>query len=785
VTRAIVVLFAAALAAPCGAAVVELALAPGAAPGALHGSPAMSWSLGSTGLPGAAGLAGPTLAPALRALELKGWTPESFSAQPPALQAVAGAEAARSVRAEAATDVPRLLAAAAAADPAAPEFPVLAAQLAQLAGPLSDHVPEEARADVRAAADAALAKLAGDERAALLAAVARMSRILVEGSRPEPTPVEAAVAALPNPPARLMTPGVARLRAAGDAARLSAPAPAASGPAFRAKVAWLSARFALRAAIARHIYRPLLDAGRAVLTHVGALYRKYLTGRDPDKHAWRWSVVEGLYEEGDFRGSFGHPVYDGQPEIMSGLIFAEKRLAALSAQRHSLRGVEISPMLGVSGMSFPQLSAQSHLSLLYIHLRLAKELGVRTLENTGEGGPGLLLALLEGDAKKAERFIISWDEAHGQFAPGSWSEAKVAQFVETLMKKRDALFADFTPEDLRRAQIVAQFGSGLNGIRRDDAEGRVDFDKLRRVADSPYVAMIQYKLKQAAKRGAKVDARKIDDVVAAWRELPRGGHFKSPEVIPEMESAAAVAALIKATRAVTSKPVSLKFGVGDARDLYEFLRFLRDADALPDHLQLDGRGDDFSPGSGNAPPGANTSLPAREAVVVVDAVLKKLGVRERVFVDSTGDLLLPAEAVEALALGADGVCAARGWMGIGLGCAMVRACANGSCPYGIAARSNSFVGLSLDPESVGPRGFAAAASWYRTFVQTLAEAGLDDWRAARGALGLGTGSTTVRVKEGPRTVPLDRRFSPDYVADLLRGVLTRDEVDRLVFGRRQ
>ena len=44
--------------------------------------------------------------------------------------------------------------------------------------------------------------------------------------------------------------------------------------------------------------------------------------------------------------------------------------------------------------------------------------------------------------------------------------------------------------------------------------------------------------------------------------------------------------------------------VAEDEELVEALDVARIGDAV--HIQLDGRGDDFYPGSGNAPPGANT-----------------------------------------------------------------------------------------------------------------------------------------------------------------------------------
>lgn len=769
------------LALPLSAAPVRLPARAGP-PGALHATPRHSWGgaldPALRALPSRRG--GSPLAPVLRALELRGVTPESYALMAPAARASAARLAAATVAAEAEREAPRLERALAdpAADPASPEFELAAAQLSWLAGPLAGYLPPEQRARLAAAAESARARL-GEARAARLArSIEESARLLGRPGELEATPVERAAAALPNPPAGLMTPGVARLRAAAPVVELPAPP---SSPLFRARVAAAKGRTAAVRSFARGVYIPVRDRLRVVTAWFGEFWRKNISGQPQSRHDWRWSTLEKLHRKGDFRGSFGHAVYDGDFEIMSDLVFPLQAREVMAARTLRLGQATISPTLGVSGMSYPQLSAGAHLSLLYIHLKLAKEKGLRQLYNAGEGGPALLLGLLERDSEGLKDWIRAWNVANGQYAAGGSRDAAVAAQIEQLMAERDKLFAEFTDEDLSKAQIVAQYGSDFNGARGPG--GSVDFDKLRRVAANPAVAMIQFKLKQAAKRGAQVDAGKIDYIVGAMREIPRRLRVKSPELAPDLTDAHSIAALVRATRLVTDKPVSLKFGVGSAATLLEDLRVLRDADALPDHIQIDGRGDDFSPGSGNAPPDANTSLPAREAIIVADALLRKLGVREQVLLEAGGDVMQPKDAVGALALGADLVSAARGWMGMGLGCGKVRACAEGSCPFGIASRSGTMVGLALDPSKIGPKGYAAAANWHKVYAQTLAEAGLWDWRRAYRQLGLATGSERVRVKDGPRTLPLDRFYDPAYVADLMRGALDRREVERHVFGR--
>jgi glutamate synthase domain-containing protein 2 len=564
------------------------------------------------------------------------------------------------------------------------------------------------------------------------------------------------------------------------------------------KLMMARAEMGTRRTFARKIYRPTLEAGRTLMEHLGSIARKYVLAREPDHFNQRWMALEHLHKSGHFAGAFGHAVYAGTPEVMSKLVANRREIQNLEDQIKSvgrdlilpdgthvpIKKAEISLALGVSGMSFPQLSAGSILALLYSHVKMAKE-GVRYLLNTGEGGPLFHLALLEGDEEALRREVVAWGIKTGEIKEGSGEHARVEAFIKNLMRDRNALFADLSPDDVGKAQIVAQFGTALNGIRGHD--NNIDFGKLKKIGENRHVAMVEYKLKQAAKRGSKVDVSKMDHVSAAMREVSPKEPFKSPIVHPEMESYEDIATLVIATKLATKKPVSLKFAVGDVENIYEFLEYLARVDALPDHIQLDGAGGSLSPGSGNAPPtgsAGNTSLGSREALMSVDAILKHLGVRDEVHLAVAGEVMMPTDAVEAMALGADGIMGARTWMAMGLGCAKVGACNTGACPYGIASKSGSVFAESLDPKKIGPKAFEAAMDWKNHLVISMTETGAMDWRSFRNTHGLHARHTTIRIRDGETQLPIAQYYGPEKAQHLLGEVLTPEEIDRAIYKYR-
>lgn len=551
--------------------------------------------------------------------------------------------------------------------------------------------------------------------------------------------------------------------------------------------------------VARNLYRSVLDFVKIhFLDEGGEFIRKYFIGKELDFNNLRWSVIERLFADGKFHSSFGHIIHPGMILILSNVIatrlFIQKPneqirligrdLVLPSGQVMPIHKAKMSPMVNISGMSFPQLSARSILSLLYSNIEHARN-GNYFFFNTGEGGPGFHLALLHGDKEWLKREVIYWAIQTGQLKPGRLGQHQVEVFLDELWKEREELFSEFSEQDLKRAQIVAQFGTALNGIRDD--EHRINFSKLKEIGDDPHVAMVQYKLKQAAKRGSKLDVKKLDDLTARLREVKKGKTFKSPAISLEMDSFEDIAILVIATKYVTRKPVSLKFGMGNVRNAYDLMEYLKNVGAMPDHIQIDGSGKAFTPGSGNAPKMGTmgtTSMGANEGLIAMDAILKKLGVRDDVFLSVSGDVLLPVEGVEKLALGADGIDAARLWMGQGLGCAKARKCADGNCPWGIASKNGSVFELGLDPNHIGPKAYAASKAWQEALIQNLTETGSMDWRTFRKTHGLHADENGLHIyTKDQKHVPLQNFYDLDYMYSLLQSIMTKEEVQDFIYDQ--
>src|SRR5690625_7021741 len=87
----------------------------------------------------------------------------------------------------------------------------------------------------------------------------------------------------------------------------------------------------------------------------------------------------------------------------------------------------------------------------------------------------------------------------------------------------------------------------------------------------------------------------------------------------------------------------------------------------------------------------SVGLPTFAALPLVDDLLKKYGIRERTHIIASGKLLTPDKIAMALALGADMINIARGFM-LSVGCIMAQVCHTNNCPVGVA---------TTDPKQIG------------------------------------------------------------------------------------
>jgi glutamate synthase domain-containing protein 2 len=158
--------------------------------------------------------------------------------------------------------------------------------------------------------------------------------------------------------------------------------------------------------------------------------------------------------------------------------------------------------------------------------------------------------------------------------------------------------------------------------------------------------------------------------------------------------------MIARVRRVTGKPVGFKAVVG-RQDFYDSLFTKineRGIASAPDFITIDSA----DGGTGAAPQSLMDymGLPLKESLPFVVDKLIEYKLRNRIKVICSGKLVTPSNAAWALAMGADFITSARGFM-FSLGCIQALQCNKNTCPTGIATQDPRFQkGLNPADKSV-------------------------------------------------------------------------------------
>jgi len=246
-------------------------------------------------------------------------------------------------------------------------------------------------------------------------------------------------------------------------------------------------------------------------------------------------------------------------------------------------------------------------------------------------------------------------------------------------------FPKEVPKDI--PNMIFQMSSGLYGVRDDNGK----FDELRYQKVMKFCRMTEIKIAQGAKQtGGKLAGAKVTADIAYYRGVPEGENIFSPNRFPFADSTAHLLEFVERLQKLSNKPVGFKIVISDANAVEEMVREIAArksaGKSTPDFISVDsGEG-----GSATAPLELMESvgLTTNNALYVLDTLLKKYEIRDSVKIIASGKILTPDDAIITLAMGADAVGIARGFMMSG-GCIRARMCSGfGShvCPVGMATQ---------------------------------------------------------------------------------------------------
>ncbi|CAN8142138.1 Glutamate synthase large subunit-like protein YerD [uncultured Thiomicrorhabdus sp.] len=249
--------------------------------------------------------------------------------------------------------------------------------------------------------------------------------------------------------------------------------------------------------------------------------------------------------------------------------------------------------------------------------------------------------------------------------------------------------------------IVAQIGTAKYGFR--DKNGNLSNEKLREIAAHEQVKMFELKLSQGAKpgKGGILPAAKVTAEISEIRGIHQGEISISPNRHSDIGNNQELLEMIQHLREVTGKPVGFKFVMGSHDWITSFCQDLLDfgEQGTPDFITLDGA----EGGTGSAPVALmdDVGLSINEALPMLVDTLDQYGLRPRIKVIASGKLINPTTVAWAIAMGADFINSARGFM-FSLGCIQAMQCHQDTCPTGVTTH-NPKLQRGLIPEKKAHR----------------------------------------------------------------------------------
>ena len=232
--------------------------------------------------------------------------------------------------------------------------------------------------------------------------------------------------------------------------------------------------------------------------------------------------------------------------------------------------------------------------------------------------------------------------------------------------------------------IVWQIGTGYFGCRNDDGTFNAEMFAEQAVLDQ--IKMIELKISQGAKpgHGGILPGVKVTPEIAAARKVPLGEDCFSPPGHSAFSTPIGLLEFVARLRALSGgKPVGFKLCLGSPREFLSICRAMLETEIVPDFITVDGS----EGGTGAAPLEFSDRLgvPLREGLMLVHNALVGIGVRDKLRLAASGKLISSYDMAVAMALGANWINTARGFM-FSVGCIQAQSCHTNQCPVGVATQ---------------------------------------------------------------------------------------------------
>lgn len=230
------------------------------------------------------------------------------------------------------------------------------------------------------------------------------------------------------------------------------------------------------------------------------------------------------------------------------------------------------------------------------------------------------------------------------------------------------------------ADIIMQIGPGIFGVRTPD--GQFDWDELKRKSELPQIKAFELKLAQGAKlRGGHVDGEKVTPEIAKIRLVEPYKPIDSPNRFQQFHDYPSMFQFIEQMKKICPQPIGIKIVISSYQEALDLATYMRQSGQGPDFITIDGG--EGGTGATFQELADSVGLPIYSALPLLDIALRQEGVRDRVKIFASGKLFTPDRVAVALAMGADFINIARGFM-ISVGCIQALKCHSNACPVGVA-----------------------------------------------------------------------------------------------------
>lgn len=259
---------------------------------------------------------------------------------------------------------------------------------------------------------------------------------------------------------------------------------------------------------------------------------------------------------------------------------------------------------------------------------------------------------------------------------------------------------------MEKADLIFQMGTAKFGVRKED--GSFDPSQLEKICKQKSVKMVEIKFSQGAKpgKGGLLPKEKITKEIAALRGIPLGQDACSPSRHIECKDVLSTVRFIKHIQEVSGLPTGIKFCLGSENELQEIFVTMKKENIFPDYIAIDGS----EGGTGAAPKTFMDDLgfPVMRALQIVQDMSTELHIRDRFKILCAGQLVRPGKQMAAIALGANAIYTARGFL-LALGCIQALRCHTNNCPTGITTHKKKLMrGLNIEEKSERVKNYVSA-----------------------------------------------------------------------------